>query len=206
MNKHIVHHTNVKLNINTILVVIASTIGTFVTGYLMYFFIASARPEPATSTREINKPARSRASMYLSMDAYLATINQPFTVDVMLDAKGAIINGADGILTFDPKKVRVDGIITDNKDTESPAQSFLYFPKVDKQKGKVAITAIKQTADTTPTMVMRLAIITFTPISKGVATVGFEHFPGKTNGSTAILASDNTNILDAVAGMTITTQ
>lgn len=199
MNKRTSYHTNVKLNAHTILVVIALIIGTFITGYLAYFFIASTRPAVTTSTREVSKPARIRASMYLSMDATQGTVNQPFMVDVMLDAKGAIINGADGILLFDPKKVRVDKVTTDTTTT------FLYFPKVDKQKGRVVITAIKQTTDSTPTTVVKLATITFTPIAKGTTTITFEHFPGRTNGSTAIQAKDNTNILDAVTGMTITT-
>ena len=200
MTTHTAAVTTVRLNAKVVAIIIASAIGAFLAGYAVYFFIASFRPEPTTSTREISTPARIRAVMYLSMDEVKATKNKPFTVDVMLDAKGTIINGADSVLTFDPKKVRIDNVAT------SPSPSFLYFPKVDKQKGRVIITAIKQTVDDTPTEVLRLASISVSPIAKGVTTIGFELFPGKTNGSTAIRASDNVNILDTATGMNITIQ
>ena len=200
MTTHTAAVTTVRLNAKVVAIIIASAIGAFLAGYAVYFFIASFRPEPTTSTREISTPARIRAVMYLSMDEVKATKNKPFTVDVMLDAKGTIINGADSVLTFDPKKVRIDNVAT------SPSPSFLYFPKVDKQKGRGIITAIKQTIDDTPTEVLRLASISVSPIAAGVTTIRFEHFPGKTNGSTAIRASDNVNILDTATGMNITIQ
>ena len=159
MTTHTAAVTTVRLNAKVVAIIIASAIGAFLAGYAVYFFIASFRPEPTTSTREISTPARIRAVMYLSMDEVKATKNKPFTVDVMLDAKGTIINGADSVLTFDPKKVRIDNVAT------SPSPSFLYFPKADKQKGRVIITAIKQTVDDTPTEVLRLASISVNPIA-----------------------------------------
>lgn len=186
-----------------LVLLVAVALGGFLAGYSVYTIFAMNRPTSNSVSRSIAPTSTPRSIMELSPNSIGVTKNETFTIDITFDAQNNIINGADSVVTFDPQYLSVASIKTADKINPSDT-SWLYFAKLDKEQGRVAITMFKKEVDTQPTTVHQVAQLTVKPIKSGTTTVTLEHFIGKTIGSTIIKASDSSNILDKVTGTTVT--
>lgn len=172
----------------TILLIIS--IFSFFSGFIIYGFY----PKKAVSKENktvLSKP-EIRGLMSFEPSRISVGKSKEFKVRIIIDAKGKIINAVDVVLSFDPlilKPVKID--------TQNLSKN-LSFPRKQIQDNKIYITAIKTKKDNAPTNQIILAVITFKALKQGTTVLNFDHFPGKTFGSTIIRAKDSVNILDRV--------
>jgi hypothetical protein len=139
-------------------------------------------------------PVKAAASLSLSPASKSVAVGESFTVDVMLDTKGAETDAADAIILYDSAKL------------EATAASLgsLYTNKLEENtgvSGKVILRATSSVASDYSGS-GTFATITFNALESGTANVSFEFESGSTTDSN--VASAGVDILSSVANGTYT--
>lgn len=138
------------------------------------------------------EPSPPPSSLTLSPSKGSYRVGQTFEVKIVLKTAEEV-NGADALLSFNPKVLRVVEI------KEGPAFPLYPRKKADQQKGEIKITGVKAKRDGRIfTQPLTFATIVFKGKERGVAKVNFVFKKGKTTGSTIIKAVGSENILRKV--------
>jgi hypothetical protein len=143
-----------------------------------------------------------RALMSLQPQTITVEKGKEAVINVMLDAKGEIINGFDTIILFDPQKITVNNI----KALSDPANPEFSIVRKLVENDKIIITGVKTKATENPTNIYTFVTLTFVPKTTGTIPLDFELIQLSSKGSTIIRARDNANILDEVTGGSIYVQ
>lgn len=197
MNNTAQTHNNL---VKTLLIGGLTAIFAFIVGYIIYSYTMKAPTSDMTSTVvDITPQPPARASMHLDPDTLSVLPDETFTVDVNIDAKGTIINGADSVIVYDPSFIRVIDV---EQAAEVPEDFMLLRELVENDR--VILTFVRTNYTDIPTGQMTIARVTMRQLKPGVTSLTLEHKPGTTQGSTIIDAATSENILDSVAGATVT--
>ncbi len=124
------------------------------------------------------KAAEATASLSLSpaTGGYAYTPGQSYPLGIVVDSAGKNVDGVDVIVTFDPKKVRVEGpkLTTTNMFEEFPVN------RIDNANGKIQLSALTFTPKP---MTGILGTFSITPLVKGDISLAFSFTPGSTTDS-----------------------
>lgn len=172
----------------------------FVIGYIVYSYATKPPQSNTTSTLvDNNIPVVSRGEMHLDPDTLSVLSDETFTVDVIIDAKGAVINGSDSVITYDPTYIRV----LDIQGPSEPTDDFMLMRDLI-ENDRIILSLLRTNYTDVPTEKMTIATLTLRQLKPGTTTLSIDHMPGTTEGSTIIDAQTSENILDVVSGSTVT--
>ncbi|HLB60447.1 MAG TPA: cohesin domain-containing protein [Patescibacteria group bacterium] len=180
----------------------AAAIGSiaFIIGYLIYLGTIMIQqrlvPRDFVPVVTVSVPRASMAAMPAMVNVQAG---DTFDVNVVLDARETLIHGADIIMIFDNAFLKVEKIVgvTDEN------RHFLLLRGLTEDNRVIVSVMSADQAEGTRTDAAPVATVTFTALAAGSTSIGFEHYPGTTTGSTIIAASTSDNILDKVGGVTV---
>ena len=136
----------------------------------------------ATPTTEL------RATLSLLPQTTQVLVNQTFSVDILLDTQDAKVDAADAILSFDPKILSVENLVT--------GDFFDVFPVVASRSGEVQISALVSPKEGKPQTVSgkgKVGTVFFKGLTPGLAKVDFS--------SNCVVAEKGKNVLgDSIGG------
>lgn len=185
----------------------AAAIGStaFIIGYLIYLGTTFLQ-QRYTAEKLVPIPTVTlrlpRAYMMAMPEMLSVQEGDTFDVNVVLDARETLIHGADIVMTFDNGFLKVEKIVGV---TDENRRFMLLRGLTEDNRVIVSVMSADQ-AEGTQTDTAPVATVTFSAVTAGSTTVGFEHYPGTTTGSTIISAATSENILDAVGQVTVQIQ
>ncbi|MCL4398000.1 hypothetical protein M1403_03160 [Patescibacteria group bacterium] len=131
-----------------------------------------------TNQNLATKAAEENATMALSPATgdFVVDGKTSYPVGIIVNSSGKTIDGVDIILTFDPKKIQVNGT------TVTVTNSFEQYPvnKIDNVKGEIRLSALAFTPKAITGIVGTFRV---KPIARGQATINFQFAPGATTDS-----------------------
>lgn len=134
------------------------------------------------------------ATLSLSPAEKSISVNNQFTVNVLLDTEGANTDGTDAIITYNSTYLSVvSAALGDLYDTDVTTNTTT--------AGKITLSAIASTGSTFSGS-GTFATITFKAIKAGTANISFAYTSGSTTDSN--VTSNQTDVLDNIIGSTIT--
>lgn len=107
---------------------------------------------------------------------YVFSPGQTIPLGLVVDSKGASVDGLDTIINFDPKKVQIVG------NSLSPTTLFERFPLnvADNQKGQIRFSALSFNAKPVAGIV---GTFSFRPLVRGIVSFTFDFTSGSTTDS-----------------------
>lgn len=138
------------------------------------------------------------------------TVGRAIEMEVNIDAPGITLDGADVVISYDPRLVRVGAIGNNTANTDlSRGPYFLQLVRttVDQTAGKITVTGFSpreemlQKEDTNPVAMFSFPV---TALQPGVATFHIEYQPGRSDLSTLVEQGTSKNILTGVHDAVIT--
>jgi hypothetical protein len=132
---------------------------------------------------------RAAASLSFSPSSKSVAVGESFTVDILLDTKGAETDAVDAIVLYDSAKLEATGA----------SLRSLYENKLEENTGVTGKVILRATSSATSgySGSGTLATITFNCLESGTANVSFEFESGSTTDSN--VASEGVDILGSVS-------
>ncbi len=151
-----------------------------------------------TSSKKIEKKASWTGKISLVSNATSFKIGDNVDLQVVFEAKGKKLDGADFVLLYNPKVLTAVGF--------SEGKTFNLYPRkdIDNKLGMVKVTALDSTSSVQfSAEKVSLGVLHMQAKSAGSATVSFDFSAGGTNKTTLIEQSTSQNILGVAEGITI---
>lgn len=139
-------------------------------------------------------------SLTFSPSSVTPTLNQEFTIKIVLNSAGQNVSGAGAKLTYDQNYLRAVSII--------PGTIFADYPSeiIDNRNGHVTISGIVASPKVFFNGESTFAEITFLPTKVGSTSVTFLYSPGSTTDSNIAVMTGTGDILRSINHLSVTTQ
>lgn len=147
------------------------------------------------------------ATLSVSPSTGTMQLEKPFTVDIVVDTQGAVVDGVDiNALTYDTEKLSVVDAYPSVEGVQIEAGTLMsstMVNTVDTQEGKIRFSQVTGSdAIFTSTEPAVLATITFQPKERGVANLTFDYREGVTTDTN--VAAVGSDVLKSVDNATYT--
>lgn len=148
---------------------------------------------PAQTSPVAEKPRISSAVLALQTTNLQVEVGQEIPVDIVLDTDGALVDGVDVIISFDPVLLKAEPV--------KVGTLFNDYPQNDLEDGKITLSGISDSTGYLGKGI--LGTIVFKAVKPGSASVKIEYRPDDTIESNVILSGAAKDILGKVEDLVL---